>query len=148
RSKGCGLHSEVKPSLKWKIKANAVHVIVNGLSQSCCVLLMCSSCRVGMRYVIVCKATCCGTQRHDLKGFRLHPYWTMRCHGKLMPKSGVYNLGFKHLAHYFQAVYGFLLGLSRKAIHQIGMHHNTCLGKVATYLCYLCYTYTFFDEFQ
>ncbi len=61
---------------------------------------------------------------------RLQAYRTVRGHGKQVPEGRLQDTGSKHLPDHFQRVDGFLGGLRGEAVHQVGMYHNACFGKV------------------
>ena len=65
---------------------------------------------------------------------RIFSYIAVNRGGKQMPKSGLDKPLFKELTYDLQGIDGFLFRLCWEAVHQIRMHHDTCLAEIVAHL--------------
>ena len=73
---------------------------------------------------------------------------TMACHRISMPKRTMYQPFCKQISHPTQRVIQLFLGLCRKSIHQIGMHHYSILRQIAHTLRCTLYRNSLIYQFQ
>ena len=102
-----------------------MHKVVNRLVQALRKYLRDAADRVLVHEIIFGKPAYRTIKYPALVFLRIFSYIAVNGGGEQMPKSRVYKPLLKELPYDLQGIDGFLFGLRREAIHQIGMHQDT-----------------------
>ena len=147
RMNGSLRNFKIKPILQRDFEIDAVHIIEQRFLQSKTKLAVIDSCFIRKINVIISKFNFLLNWCHS-KFFWINADRRVCCHCKLMPKTTLQNSHLEQLTNHFQRIDCFLNGLSRVAIHQISVNHNTSFGKITCDFGDLFYRNTFINQFQ
>ncbi len=145
---GCGRNLEVKPVFQRDIKAYPVHVIEKGFAQTFRKKPMIHSHRICKIQFVVGKRSHAQVGSLHPKCLGIQAYRAVCSHGKTVPKTGLEHARLKQLPDHFHGVDRLLSCLRGIAIHQVGMDHDSRLGKMIRHLGHLSHGYALFDQGQ